>query len=312
MNNLPRISVIMSVYNASLHLYEAINSILNQSERDFEFIIIDDGSTDNSASIINDFAQKDSRILFLSRTNRGVVACLNEAFHIAKGEFIVRMDADDISHPERLARQLAYMINDSSIGILGCWSRTIGTEKNWDTRFPEKHKDICAHMIFSTALSHPTTMIRKAVFLEAGLYYNQKFIHAEDYALWVDAVIKGLKLANCPEVLFYYRVHQNQTSKIYHKQQADSSHLVRLKMLSFFGITPSARDARTHKKISEHAVGYDPLSWFIANRWLAKIKKNVIKSKNLMADQVAWECEKRINNGYTLMFWISNSLFKRY
>jgi GT2 family glycosyltransferase len=200
------------------------------------------------------------------------------------------------------------MLKNSAVGILGSWSRTIGAEKNWDTCFPEKHEDICAHMIFSTALSHPTVMIRKSMYFEAGLFYDQKYIHSEDYALWVEAAIKGLRLANCPEILFHYRVHQKQTSKIYHKQQALSSHWVRLKMLKFFGINISRRDSDTHRKISEHAVGYNPLSWFIANSWLAKIKHNVVKSKNLMAEEVCLECEKRINKGYTFFVWISSYL----
>lgn len=201
----PPVSVVMSVYNGQRFLREAITGLLDQSLGDFEFIIVDDGSTDESSAILAEYARKDGRIKLYRQENQGLIASLNKGCSIAKGKYIARMDADDVSLPMRLEKQVRYMENHPSIGILGTWLRIIDNKGRlgppW--RAPTTPGAVKWALMFENCLAHPTIMMRREVFECLGSY-NPEAVNVEDYDLWVRAT-KLTQLANIPEVLLKRR-----------------------------------------------------------------------------------------------------------
>ncbi|SMM98926.1 Glycosyltransferase [uncultured Candidatus Thioglobus sp.] len=208
MNN-PKISVIMPVYNGEKYLKEAINSILNQTFTDFEFIIINDGSTDNTENII--LSYDDERIIYIkNQENLKISKTLNKGIELAKGEYIARMDADDISIPKRFEKQMSFMQKNPKVDVCGGWLKTFGyRRRTW--KFPLTHNEIKAFMLFSPALVHPCVLGKRAFFTR--LKYSDKFVGTEDYELWVRGVDK-YTYANIPQVLLKYRLHHSTTDDI--------------------------------------------------------------------------------------------------
>lgn len=205
----PKISVILPVYNGAAYIEDAIKSIINQTLQDFELILINDGSTDKSLSIITRYIAKDKRIKVIDRKNKGLIYSLNEGISQAKGEFIARMDADDICMPTRFEKQLNYM-QEHNLDLCGSWTQPFTAEKILPIRkYPEKHEDIIITMIFFNCFAHPSMMIRKKVF--SRLKYNNEV--AEDYQLWCNAIAIGFRAGNVPEVLLKYREHAQQITK---------------------------------------------------------------------------------------------------
>lgn len=206
------ISVIMPFYNSQEYLKESIWSILNQTFADFELILLDDGSTDFPEDIIHSF--HDNRILYYKElVNKGIVYQLNKGIDFAKGKYIARMDADDVSKPDRFEKQVSFLEspNNVEIDVLGTNAVKIGDEvgvidfKNYN---PEQ---ISFLLNFYCPLLHPTVMIRKSVF-DKGLRYSEEYKYAEDYALW-RIIDNGRNLAILDNQLLEYRVHTRQTNK---------------------------------------------------------------------------------------------------
>lgn len=207
------ISVIMSVFNGERYLEEAIKSILNQTFEDFEFIIINDGSTDQSLKMIQKYAQQDSRIKWVSRENLGLVKSLNEAIGLSQGKYIARMDADDIALDKRLEKQFQFLESKPDIGVCGTWVKVFGVDldtKVW--RLPTCDKDLKASLIFSVPFAHPTVMYRKNLIDKNKVFYNADYKNAEDYKFWVD-LSRFTAFANLPEALLMYRYHPQSVSR---------------------------------------------------------------------------------------------------
>ena len=216
MSSIPKLSVIMPVYNAGVFLFSAIDSILKQTFTDYEFIIIDDGSTDDSLSVIKQFSETDSRIHILSRENKGLLYSLNEGISLAKGEFIARMDADDISMPLRFEKQLALM-DAVSLDICGCHFVTIdeANKKIDSTLTPLSQDALIANLALTVPFAHGSVMIRNQFLLKHHLQYGQeKYTSAEDYALWAQMFYKGARFGNVDEFLFQYREYSTSVSKL--------------------------------------------------------------------------------------------------
>ena len=227
MNRSPKITVLMPVYNCELFIKEAIESILNQTYSDFEFLIIDDASTDQTISIIKKFS--DPRIQLIEKPlNTGYTNSLNHGLEIARGEYIARMDGDDISLPERLEKQFIFMEANEAVVVCGTLYRIIGTDKICD--HPSDHDAIKVKLISGCYIAHPTVMLRSEFIRGYNIQYDVEMEPAEDYDLWSRLVFMG-KLANLNEVLFYYRVHENQTSSLYLKKQTTISKGIKLQML---------------------------------------------------------------------------------
>jgi len=205
----PQISVVMPVYNAEKYLDKAIQSILNQTYKNFEFIIINDGSIDGSLDIIKKYQKKDKRIFVINKENAGISAALNAGIKISKGNFIARMDADDISLPKRFETQIKYIV-ENNLDVCGSCIQLFHNSRLLNiSKYPEKHEDIFFRLFFMTSFAHPTVIFRKKVF-EKLSYKNEI---AEDYKLFCDISAKNFKLGNVQKILLNYRIHSDQLSK---------------------------------------------------------------------------------------------------
>ena len=205
----PTISVILPVYNGEKYLAEAIESVLGQNFKNFELIVINDGSKDSSLSIVKRYMSQDSRIKLISRENRGLIASLNEGISSAKGSFIARMDADDICLPTRFEEQLEFMENNN-LDLCGSWVQVFNEHKDITVRkYPKSHEDIIITSMFHCSFAHPATMIRRKVF-ESLKYEDEP---AEDYALWCKIILNDFKTGNISKVLLKYREHDQQITK---------------------------------------------------------------------------------------------------
>ena len=207
----PLVSVILPVYNGELFLSSSIDSILSQTFRDFELLIIDDGSTDGSRLILEKYILFDMRVRVLFRENQGIANTLNQLIEMAKGTWIARMDQDDIALPHRFESQLNWLAG-SGADICGSWIKRFGTWDKRVIRLRESDEAIKVEMLFCCPFAHPTVMIRADLF--KSLRYSAEWDHAEDYDLWVQAAEAGWKMTNVPEVLLLYRIHPAQISTV--------------------------------------------------------------------------------------------------
>lgn len=226
----PCVSVIMPAYNVEKYIGEAIESILNQTYQNFEFLIFNDGSTDNTKAVIESYT--DSRIkIFNYSQNKGLVAHLNYGIDVAASKYIARMDADDISHPERLQKQVDYMEANTDIGICGTWYNIIEDPAHI-VKIDTKHDDLKIGLLFNSVFGHPTVIIRTEVLRSNSLLYNNDFMHAEDFKLWVE-LSRISKLANLNEVLLHYRHHEWQVSNLRKQAQLNKAQVIREQQVEY-------------------------------------------------------------------------------
>lgn len=229
----PLVSVLMAVYNGEKFLREAIDSILNQTYTNFEFLIVNDGSADLTEEIILSYS--DSRIRYIkNETNLKLIESLNKGLELANGKYIARMDADDISLPNRIEKQVAFLEDNLEIGVLGTWVRTIGLENNYEVHFKQGHDQIRFELFFHNYLHHPTVMLRNDLIKKNKIYY-ENYLHAEDYALWVK-LTEFTKIDILPEILVNYRIHESNISEVHKNQQQIQTSYLRKKQIQQLGI----------------------------------------------------------------------------
>lgn len=226
----PLLSVLMPVYNCEMYLKEAIESILNQTYSNFEFIIINDGSTDGSKILIE--SSKDDRIRYIeNKKNLGLIATLNKGIELSKGDYIIRMDADDFSYPNRFEKQVIFMQENPEIDISGTWFlKSDRVNKNTN---PTSFEECKLHLINNSVLCHPSVIIKKDSIQKKGLKFKDLALHAEDYQFWIDAVKAGLKISNLPLVLLNYRIHSMQISSAKADIQKQTVNDIRLEYAKF-------------------------------------------------------------------------------
>lgn len=211
---MPRVSVLMSVYNGEKFLAEAVKSILNQTFTDFEFVIIDDGSTDCSLQILQQFSDKRIRIL-RNEQNKGLVYSLNRGLKECCGDYIVRMDADDIANQHRLDLQVRKMDESPDVVLLGTSFHLFYYKSFISKRIsPLKDTDrVKTRLLFQNAIAHPTTIIRAKTLKEHQLFYDEDHCYAEDFGLWNKLALYG-EITNLQEPLLQYRLVSNsQTAR---------------------------------------------------------------------------------------------------
>lgn len=216
---MPAISVIMPVYNTGeTFLREAVDSILNQSFSDFEFIIINDGSENNVEEVIKSY--DDKRIIYIKNQNNiGIVKTLNNALKIARGKYIARMDSDDISYPQRFETQHNFMENNPDCGVCGTNILIKSKDKCEISDYKSTHNEIVLSMLFKGChFCHPTVFIRKEVLDKNDLKYKEEDIHAEDYGLWLNLMEKT-RFHNLEDILITYRLHDKNISVVYNDIQ---------------------------------------------------------------------------------------------
>lgn len=247
---MPRISVIMPVYNNAIYLQEAINTILWQTLNDLELIIIDDGSTDGSAGIIHEI--QDTRVKKVFHTeNMGIVTSLNQGLDLSQGEYIARMDSDDAAALNRLEVQAYFMDQNPTIDICGTGytSNYLGPVK----LNPMHHEEIKVWLLFNCCILHPSVMMRRSSIDRLGIRYDYNYPHAEDYELW-NRLSSCAKLANLPHNLMYYRAHEGQISNKYRVIQDHSARNIRQRQLSQLGIHLSDEEYAIFARLAEFRV----------------------------------------------------------
>jgi glycosyltransferase involved in cell wall biosynthesis len=229
----PLLSVILPVYNAQDFINETIKSVLDQSFKDFELIIIDDGSTDNSENIILSF--QDSRIKFFKNVkNLKLIETLNLGITNSKGKYIARIDADDIAYVDRFKVQIDFLELNPDYGLVGTFVKEFG-DSDKEIIYPSEDHDIRYSMIFYNPFVHSSIMIRKSVLIENSLSFHKEMIHVEDYDLWI-RILKYTKGKNIPLVLVKYRVHSQQISNVYQEIQRKNTFKIQLNYLIDLGV----------------------------------------------------------------------------
>lgn len=232
MSHTPKITVLLPVYNCELYIQTAVESILNQTFTDFELLVIDDASTDATVSILKKI--DDSRIQLIEKTvNSGYTNSLNYGLRQAKGQYIARMDGDDISYPERFAKQITYLETHPEVVVCGTTYKIVGNDKR--ITLPEHHEAIKISLLWGNCISHPSVMIRKKVLDQYSIQYDTSKEPAEDYDMWVRLLSLG-KLHNLQEVLLEYRVYGNQVSRKRAEEQKKNDIAAKLKLLQYLGV----------------------------------------------------------------------------
>lgn len=241
---MPKISVIMPAYNAEKYIREAIDSILCQTYADFEFIIVNDCSSDRTEEII--LSYNDPRIVYLkNEKNLGVAVSLNRGLEISEGEYIVRMDSDDISMPERFAIQSVYLDLHCDTAVLGSNIEIFNTNgvvaTGWSSTDPSQMK---VDLFFSCGLAHPSVMMRRDVVLEFG-GYDPNYNGLEDYELWC-RVVEKYEITTLPDVLLRYRIHEHQVTQNPSDEYCVRMHNLKMRQLQQIGIDPLCSQAEAY------------------------------------------------------------------
>jgi len=259
----------MSVFNGAAYLRTAIDSILAQTFRDFEFIIVDDASTDDTPTILNSY--EDSRIVLLRNTqNEGLAASLNRTIDTAHGTYIVRMDADDISTPDRLAVQIRYLNQHQDIVLVGSYARIIGS--GVIMRQPTEPGEIATSLLFRTSVIHPTAVFRRDFLNQYHLRYNPSFLQTQDYELFTRIARLG-KIANIPRVLLHYRQHNQQTSSKKVVSQMESARIIMRREFKAFGMEITEEELDTAIAVKRYHLKEIPGALVLLEAFLLKIDR---------------------------------------
>ena len=236
--HVPTISVVMSTYNRAEHLPKAIDSIKNQTFQDWELIIVNDGSKDNTAEVLKEYAKQDRRIKILTNTeNKGLVYSLNRGLDEAKGQFVARMDDDDVSLPYRFEKQYEFMKDNPEITVT---SSFVGQPKNgrpWPFQQKINPEEMKIDLFLGTVpMSHPSLFVRNDFLKEHHIRYNDKYKAAEDTKFYLDLYDAGAKIGKVPDVLVLYRLHGENPSQFYLEQYQNTNLFLQDEILPRFGI----------------------------------------------------------------------------
>lgn len=261
----PSVSVVMPVYNASQYLAEAIESILVQTFSDFELIVVNDGSTDDSLRIINSF--KDTRLKILeNKTNMGNYATRNKGDRAARGKYICVMDSDDVACPDRLEKQYSFMEHSPGVGMAGSCIQYIGSKQ---PIFRDQDYEITKIKLLSNNyICHPSVIMRRELLMKYNLWYDESFWYAGDYDLMVRAS-SHFPVINMGEVLLHYRWSAQQLSASMNKYGHETNR-IRLKQLTLLGINPTAEEQQIHLSLLS-GVQLDYSMKNMALQWFRKI-----------------------------------------
>lgn len=281
---MPLISVIMPVRNASGAILAAIESILRQSERDFELILIDDGSTDDTPDKLARLSDPRIRIIH-HKEPRGIAASLNRGIDLSSGAFLMRMDADDVSSPNRFGAQVRLLRSNKKIGVCGTWARALGQGRRFILTWPIEPGALHAYTYFDNPFAHPSVCMRRSMLEESGFRYDERLAAAQDMDLWARMAGRVL-FQNIPKVLLYYRIHpQGVTSSRALESDAVACSVLDQR-LSSAGIILSADELTFHRKTGHGAgVGtWDELN--VARTWLNNIGERLVASGHVTRQDV--------------------------
>lgn len=264
----PQLSVVLPCYNAAAFLQQAIDSVLKQTFRDFELIIVDDGSTDDSAKIIA--KQNDSRIQIIrNEKNQGLIRTLNAGIASAKGKYIARMDADDVSRPERFEKQIAFLERNPATGVCGAWMHMIHNNTVYKHRYLASDT-IKSALVFNNPIVHPSVMMRKTIFENTAHVYSTDYPHGEDYALWISLLGKT-GFAVLDEPLIEYRAHAEQVSRKFNSTQRDSVKKAQEIIFDLLGVKASEEEKEIHFSLFLEDYKKTKAYYTAVEKWLLKL-----------------------------------------
>lgn len=255
-NTEPLVSVVMGAYNCMEFVGHAIESILNQTYRNIEFIIIDDCSTDSTFDIIKGYAERDARVKVVrNETNRGLGYSLNLGMSLAKGKFVARMDADDISKPHRLEEQVKFLNKNPEVACVGTSAERFGDISLTGRIFKVIHAkktigEIRVWLLIGTPMFHPSVMFNKSIMEKLGMNYDPEFRRAQDYELWSRLAFSA-PMANIDKPLHCYRYHKSMASNIASEEQRRRSSVMQKRVLEkLLGRCPSADEMKSHSLLA--------------------------------------------------------------
>lgn len=244
------ITVIFPVYNCAEYLKEAVDSVLNQTFKDFELLAINDGSTDNSVEILESYDDERIRLVH-NEQNMGLIATLNKGLDLCESPYIVRADADDICMSTRLEQQFNFMESNPEVGLSGTWyvGFTEKGEMPFKTGYLTGDDDIRIKHLYQLHVSHGTSIIRKKILDEHNLRFDPDYQHAEDYDLFV-RMSQHCKLANIPEILYKVRYHEASVSHKFNDIQTKNSNRVMQRQFKLMGIDLSDNEVVLYKQMA--------------------------------------------------------------
>ncbi len=236
---MPLVTVLMPTYKGANYLSETIDSILNQTFKDFEFLIINDCSPDDTDTVIARY--NDPRIRYIkNETNLGISGSSNKGFQLAKGKYIVRQDHDDIALPDKLRLQVEYMESHTEVGLCGTGFTCFGN-KNKTVIYPETDAEIKALLLFKMPLAHQTSIMRRQLFLDHNLTYDETFASSNDRRLWI-AAMDFMQFHNLPQPLLRYRMYKGMTSQTKRDRVLEEGRRLREILYQKLGYQPSAEE----------------------------------------------------------------------
>ena len=241
----PLISVIMSTYNEEKYIETSLKSLLNQTFKEFEIIIVDDASTDNTKQLIQNL--QDERIrLICNEENQGLTKNLNKALKYVTGKYIARMDGDDIAFPTRFEKQVQYMEKHPETMLVSCYTKSFG-DSDLVFALPDDSEVLKVRMLVRPVYAHPGFMMRREL-IEAGYQYNEEYRTAQDYE-FASRVAEKYKMGLVPEVLLLYRVHKKQISAKAGNQQFDNADKIRKRQLERLGVQLSETEWKNYQDL---------------------------------------------------------------
>ena len=315
----PRVTILMPAFNGANFIGAAIKSILCQAYNNFELLIIDDASTDATCDIIE--KNSDPRIkLFKNEKNIGVAGSLNRGLNLARGDYIARMDADDISLPDRLLKQVTFMDQNPEIGISGGFVQYFGSGISFVHKVPRKPEEIAAFIPFDTPLCHVTVIMRRSMIEEATLRYDTSFTQSEDYELWSRA-IECFPMANLPDVFVKVRLHSASVTKNNQEEMCRQVTVIQQRLLKKLGVSAHSDDLKFHIRVGRgyrlHSLDEVRAAELWLNRLQAANKSTNVYDADAFACTIGrvWFicCANSTPVGLTLMkLWRSSKISSKY
>jgi len=306
------VTFFMSVYNNEKYLREAVDSVLNQTFKDFKFLIIDDGSADRSLEILKSYI--DTRIKIVeNKENIGIPKSMNKGLRLCQSKYFVNMNADDISLPERLKKQVAFMEDNPEVGVCGTWWQIFGEIKKAIHTPPTQHDYIFARMLFENTIYNSTVIIRKDLISSIGQFRDENFLFAEDYEYYVRLGLMGVKLANIGEVLLKYRIHKTQTGNLHNTTMKNESDKINLIQLNKLGLKTIDKEFEVYKLFNSWSP-HDKERIKQASLWIEKLIKANQKTKIYNEEALLKEVGRRwfqiCNNSTFNGIWIWNVFYR--
>lgn len=282
---MPEITVLMPVHNGAEYIRESIASVLDQTRSHFELLVVDDCSTDDSAALVLSF--DDPRIkLVRSETRLKLAGALNLGLHRARGEFIARMDADDVALPKRLEHQVRFLHANPGIGICGTWLRRFGAASGEERSYPCDPAKVRAFLMVNCPFAHPTVMFRRQLFFDHELEYDVHYYPTEDYELWSRALLL-FQGGNLPEFLLRYRVHGASLTVSDWSSMDEQATRIAQPLLRMVGVGHDIEQARYHRQVAMVRIPRSAMALAQARSWLIQVM--LANKKSMVFDQHALE-----------------------